>query len=54
MQKEWWANAIKRLEDMPMEEFEKLVEKAEKVKLPFPADNIVLPETEGNSVSKHI
>ena len=52
MEKEWWKNAIKHLEDMSMEEFEELIEKAEGVKLPFPADNIVLSETEGKSVSK--
>ena len=53
MEKEWWENAIKHLENMSMKEFEELVEKVEGVKLPFPADNIVLPETEGKSVSKH-
>ena len=51
MEKEWWKNAIKHLEDMSTKEFKELVEKAEKVKLSFPADNIVLPETEGKSVS---
>lgn len=54
MEKEWWKNAIKHLEDMSMEEFEELVEKAEKVNLSFQAENIVLPKTEGKSVSKHI
>ena len=44
MEKEWWDKAIKRLEDMPVEEFAKLVEKVDEVQLPFPVENIVLPK----------
>ena len=46
MEKEWWNKAIKRLEDMPVEEFAKLVEKVDEVQFPFPAENIVLPKNE--------
>ena len=52
MEKEWWENAIKHLEDMSMKEFAELVEKAEEVKLPFPADNIVLLGDKGKFATK--
>ncbi len=43
MTKEWWNKAIKHLDEMPMEEFAKMVEKVDDVKITFPAENIVLP-----------
>lgn len=50
MEKEWWNKAIKHLEAMPMEEFAKLVEKVDEVKIPFTTEdiekNIVLPAKE--------
>ena len=56
MGKEWWNKAIKHLEDMPMEEFAKLVEKVDEVKIPFATEdmgkNIVLPAKEKNSFIK--
>lgn len=50
MEKEWWDKAIKRLEDMPLEEFAKLVEKVDEIKLPIPTENIILPKREEDCV----